>query len=45
MVRTRRALDGMALARGVDVLARRQALEEVLSGLIDMKKEWEKWQK
>lgn len=40
--RTRRALDGMAQARGE--LPRRRELEAVLSGLMDMKKEWEQWQ-
>ena len=40
-----RAVDGMARARGVAPISRRQKLEEVLSGLTDMKKEWERWQK
>lgn len=44
LARTGRALDGMAQARGEDVLARRRALEEVRDGLIHMKKEWEQWQ-
>ena len=43
--RTRRAVDGMAQARDVAPISRRQKLEEVLSGLTDMKKEWERWQK
>ena len=42
--RTGRALNGMAQAQGGDVPARRQALEEVRHGLLDMKKEWEQWQ-
>lgn len=44
LARTGRALDGMAQARGEDVLVRRRALEEVRGGLIEMKKEWEQWQ-
>lgn len=43
--RTRRALDGMARARGEGTFSRRRALEEAHSGLIDMKKEWEQWQR
>ena len=43
--RTRRAVDGMAQARDVAPISRRQKLEEVLSGVTDMKKEWERWQK
>ena len=39
------ALEGISKARGERTAARRQALEEVHSGLIDMKKEWETWQK
>lgn len=42
IARTGRALEGMAQAR--EVLPRRRELEEVHSGLIDMKKEWEQWQ-
>lgn len=42
--RVRRALEGMAQARGEGVSVRKQELEAVLSGLIDMKKEWELWQ-
>jgi len=42
--RTRRALDGLARARGEGALPRRRELEAVLEGLIDMKKEWEQWQ-
>ena len=44
LARTGRALDGMAQARGEGVPARRRALEEVRSGLIEMKEEWEQWQ-
>lgn len=42
IARTGRALEGMAQAR--EALPRRRELEEVHSGLIDMKKEWEQWQ-
>lgn len=38
------ALEGISRARGERTTARRRALEEVHSGLIDMKKEWEAWQ-
>ena len=38
------ALEGISKARGERTTARRRALEEVHSGLIDMKKEWEAWQ-
>ena len=44
IARVRRALEGMAQARGEDVLPRRRELEKVHQGLIDMKKEWELWQ-
>ena len=44
IARTRRAVDGLAQAQGEQALPRRQALEEVLEGLIQMKKEWEQWQ-
>lgn len=43
--RVRRALEGMAQARGEGVPARKRELEEVLSGLVEMKKEWEQWQR
>ena len=39
IARTERALAGMAQAQGESVSARRQELEEVHSGLVDMKKE------
>ena len=42
--RTRRAIDGMSRAKGEGALPRKRELEEVLSGLIEMKKEWELWQ-
>ena len=42
--RVRRALEGMAQARGEGVSVRKHELEEVLNGLIDMKEEWELWQ-
>lgn len=50
ITRTRRALDGMARAREETVstrgtFPRRREMEEVHSGLIDMKKEWEQWQR
>ena len=44
IARTGRALEGMAKAQGRDVLPRKQELEEVLSGLVDMKKEWTQWE-
>ena len=42
--RTRRALSGMAQARSESVAVRRAELEQVLSGLEEMKKEWDAWQ-
>ena len=42
LARTRRALEGMA--QGQNVSRRRQELEEVCQGLVEMKKEWEQWQ-
>lgn len=45
IARTRRAVDGLVQAQGEQALPRRQALEEVLDGLIQMKKEWEQWQR
>ena len=41
--RTRRALEGIAQARGEGTSARKRELEEVREGLIEMKKEWEQW--
>lgn len=43
IARTRRALEGLSRARGEEAQARRSELEEVLSGLEQMKKEWEQW--
>ena len=45
IARTGRALEGMARARGEEPASRRWALEEVRSGLVEMKKEWEQWQR
>lgn len=45
IVRTGRAIDGMSRARGEPPPARRRELEEVREGLMNMKKEWEQWQK
>ncbi len=42
--KTRRALSGLALARGEAAALRRQGLEQVLEGLLEMKEEWEAWQ-
>ena len=42
--RTRRAAEGMSRAKGAETFRRRRAQEEVLMGLIGMKKEWEQWQ-
>ena len=42
--RTARALNGMAQARSEQVAQRKAELEEVLSGLQEMKKEWDAWQ-
>lgn len=44
IARTGRALEGMSRARGEGVSARRRELEEVRTGLMEMKKEWEQWQ-
>ena len=44
IARTRRAVDGMARAKGDAPLPRRRGLEEALNGLLEMKKEWEQWQ-
>lgn len=43
IARVRRALEGMAQAKGAGAPARKRELEEVLAGLTDMKKEWELW--
>lgn len=42
--RTSRALNGMEQARSETVAQRKAELEEILSGLREMKKEWEVWQ-
>ena len=42
--RASRALSGMAQARSEQVAQRKAELEKVLSGLQEMKKEWEAWQ-
>ena len=42
--RTSRALSGMAQARSEQVAQRKAELEKVLSGLQEMKKEWDAWQ-
>ena len=42
--RTQRALKGMAQAKQGSVEQRRAELEQILSGLEEMKKEWEQWQ-
>lgn len=44
IAKTGRALEGMSQARGECVLPQKQELEAVLSGLVEMKKEWEQWQ-
>lgn len=44
LARVRRALEGMSRARGEEAPARKRELEEVATGLMDMKKEWEQWQ-
>ncbi len=43
--RTERALNGLAQARRADTEARRRELEQVRAGLLEMKKEWERWQR
>lgn len=43
IARTGRAIDGMSRAKAEST--RQRELEEVAAGLIDMKKEWEQWQK
>lgn len=45
IARTGRAIDGMSRARGEEAPARKRELEEVRTGLMNMKKEWEQWQK
>ena len=43
--KTDRALDGLAQARQEGAARRRQELEQVRAGLLEMKKEWEAWQR
>ena len=43
IARTSRALEGMAKAQEGEIIPRKRELEEVLNGLMDMKKEWEQW--
>lgn len=45
IARTGRALEGMSQARGEEAPTRKRELEEVREGLINMRKEWEQWQK
>lgn len=42
--RTERALNGLAQARRADTEAKRRELEQVRAGLLEMRKEWERWQ-
>ena len=44
LVKTRRALEGVSQSSTPAALARRGELEEVSSGLEEMKKEWKRWQ-
>lgn len=43
--KTEHALAGLARARGLEAGPRRAELEQVRQGLLDMKKEWEAWQR
>ena len=43
--RTERALAGLSQARRREDRARREELEQVRAGLLEMKKEWENWQR
>lgn len=45
IARVCRALEGISRARGEEAPARKRELEAVAAGLMDMKKEWEQWQK
>lgn len=42
--KTDTALNGLALSKQEQAVQRRVALEQVRTGLVDMKKEWEAWQ-
>ena len=43
--KTERALAGLAQSRQESAPQRRRELEQVRNGLLDMKKEWEAWQR
>ena len=45
LARTKRALDGMEQAQGEKVLPKRNQLTQVRNGLLEMKREWEEWQR
>lgn len=45
LARTKRALDGMEQAQGEKVLPKRNQLTQVRDGLLEMKREWEEWQR
>lgn len=45
LARTERALEGLSRARREDARARRTELERVREGLLEMKKEWDAWQR
>ena len=45
LARTERALTGLAQARRTEDRARKEELEQVRAGLLEMKKEWENWQR
>lgn len=45
MEKTGRALEGLAKAQAPQAESRRKTLEEVRQGLMEMKKEWEAWQR
>ena len=45
MARTERALTGLSQARRTEDRARKEELEQVRAGLLEMKKEWENWQR
>ena len=45
LARTERALDGLARARRERDGLRRQELEQVRAGLLEMREEWQNWQR
>ena len=45
LARVGRALAGMSQARGEETASRREELERVRADLLEMKKEWETWQR